>query len=362
MKLPDKEQFNFKEVVVAEDACWLITPKDMGTDWTDENARFRSCIVRQEDNFVISQGFGKFTNFGEKPDFQPWDNDWKFEARHKLDGSLLIVSRYKGEWILRTRGTVDARSLPNGHEIDGLMQKYALFFNDKLSQNIAENIGGSFLFEWTTPTNIIVLREHDTPTLTLLGIVTHDKCEYISQSDVDDFNFGVDNIFERPKKYEYNSIAECIADVEAWEGKEGVVLYNGQTLKKIKSELYKEAHKIMTGMTTIGHFVDFFLASPKFNTYEGFFKYVENTFDFELADKSKLHIEKIANGWAQVEVKAEKVKLVVEQVREGFSRKEQAQQFQLHWKDWRLPFAFNLLDNKEPADKVWLTALTTELL
>lgn len=121
MNLPDREQFNFKEVEISGDACWLITPKDMATKWDNENFRFRSCLVRQEDNLVISQGFGKFTNYGERPDFQPWDDTQKFEARHKLDGSLLIVSKYKGELIIRTRGTVDARQLANGHEIDFLM-------------------------------------------------------------------------------------------------------------------------------------------------------------------------------------------------------------------------------------------------
>ena len=121
MKLPNSEEFNFKDCIIADDECWLITPKNMGVKWTDENARFRSCIVRKSDNFVISQGFKKFTNYGEQSAFEPWDDSWKIEARHKLDGSLLIVSRYKGEWILRTRGTIDARQLPNGHEIDLLI-------------------------------------------------------------------------------------------------------------------------------------------------------------------------------------------------------------------------------------------------
>ena len=124
MKLPNKEEFNFKDCVIAGDECWLITPKDMSVKWNDENTRFRSCVVRKSDNFVISQGFRKFTNFGEQPAFEPWKDCWKFEARHKLDGSLLIVSRYKGQWIIRTRGTVDARQLPNGHEIDLLIEKY----------------------------------------------------------------------------------------------------------------------------------------------------------------------------------------------------------------------------------------------
>src|SRR5215217_2884809 len=150
MKLPNKEQFNYKECLIGGDACWLITPKDMGCDWSDENFRFRSAIVRQSDSKVISQGFGKFVNFGEKPAFQAWDESWKFEARHKLDGSLLIASLYKGQWILRTRGTIDARSMANGHEIDLLMKRYEAFFKD---HEVNETLNVSVLFEWTTPNN-----------------------------------------------------------------------------------------------------------------------------------------------------------------------------------------------------------------
>lgn len=86
MQLPLKEEFNFKDCTIAGDECWLITPNDMSTKWFDDNARFRSCIIRKSDHTVVSQGFSKFTNFHERPEFQPWDNSWKIEARHKLDG------------------------------------------------------------------------------------------------------------------------------------------------------------------------------------------------------------------------------------------------------------------------------------
>jgi hypothetical protein len=196
MILPDPEQFNFKDVTVAGDDCWLITPKDMATKWTDDNARFRSCVVRKSDNFVVSQGFSKFTNFGEKPDFQPWDNSWKIEAIHKIDGSLLIVSKYKGELIIRTRGTADARQLPNGHEIDLLMEKYPKAFDNCFINS--EKI--TLLMEWSTPTNIIVLREFDEPTLSLVGMVENSYGLYEPQYIVD-ATAKVLNL-NRPQKYE----------------------------------------------------------------------------------------------------------------------------------------------------------------
>jgi hypothetical protein len=365
MKLPDPEQFNFKECQVAGEDCWLITPKEMGCKWTDDIARFRSVIITQKDHVTVSQGFGKFTNYGERPEFEPWDDSWEFEARHKLDGSLLIVSKFKGELVVRTRGTVDARSLPNGHEIDFLIKKYPKAF-DNAFINSEKN---TLLFEWTTPSNIIVLREHDEPTLTLLGIVQYDcpavdnigkfGIYYWEEELCDAFAESYD--LARPKAYHYNSLAECLADVVAWEGKEGVVIRKGQVRRKVKSDLYNEAHKLSTGLTTLNHVLSLFLVSPRFTKYSEFYNYVENIVSYEVAEKLKDKILVICVAYSKVVDKWGKVKQVVENVRTGFTRKEQALEFQQHYDDWRLPLAFALLDNRPVPDKIVETAILTEI-
>ncbi len=356
MQLPLKEEFNFKDCVIAGDECWLITPKDMSTKWDDDNARFRSCILRKSDHTVVSQGFCKFTNFGERPDFQPWDKSWKIEARHKLDGSLLIVSNFKGELIVRTRGTVDARSMPNGHEIDELIAKYPKVFDNEVL-----NDGYSILLEWTTPTNIIVLREHDTPTLTLLGIVHNQDAYYAEQFIVDDFANDWD--IERPKRYYYNTIEECILDVDAWRGKEGVVLYSpdGQTLKKIKSSDHCVLHKLATGIKNVGHVMDLFLASPKFTTCEAFYKYVETTLDYEIAEKIKGDIENVVSAYNTFVHKFDRLTDVVNDLSFCDSRKEQAMVITSKYDDWRKSCAFLMLDNRDIPDKMLSDAVRQEL-
>lgn len=345
--LPSTEEFNFKDCTIAGDECWLITPKDMSVKWNDENARFRSCIVRKSDNFVVSQGFKKFTNFGEQPAFEPWDNSWKFEARHKIDGSLLIVSKYKGELIVRTRGTTDARQLPNGHEIDFLIKKYPKAFdNDQL------NYGLSLLYEWTTPTNIIVLREHDEPTLTLVGGVNNEFAYYMQQFILDTLAgyIGVN----RPKKYEYDSIEECILDVAAWRGKEGVVPYSpdGQTLKKIKADEYCELHKLATGIKNVSNVLDVFLESPKFVNFDDFYNHIETLLDFEIAEKCRPFIQQITDAYAKFVRGVEKMRERVEFIRNYATRKEQAAAIQEEFTGWKTSIAFLLLDNREIDDKV----------
>jgi hypothetical protein len=361
MKLPNKEEFNYKDCVIAGDECWLITPKKIGVKWNDENARFRSCVVRKSDNFVISQGFRKFTNFGEQPAFEPWKDCWKFEARHKLDGSLLIVSRYKGQWIIRTRGTVDARQLPNGHEIDFLMSKYPwVFFNSYWSLvNALSGEGNSgtnpasMLFEWTTPTNTIVLREHDEPTLTLLGVIDNQTGGYWRQDDVDElaqltFRIG------RPKKYYYKSLSECIADVTAWKGKEGVVIYSPdhQTLKKIKASEYCELHKIATGIKNVKNVLDVFMESPKFINFNDFYKHIETLLDFEIAEKCKPFIQEITDAYTKFVKCVDNMNERIPFIRNYETRKEQAMAIQEEFRDWKTAIAFILLDKREIDDKI----------
>lgn len=351
MKLPDTEQFKFNECEIAGDKCWLIIPTDMSTKWDDDNFRFRSCIVRQRDNTVISQGFGKFTNFGERPDFQPWDNDAPFEARHKIDGSLLIVSKHKGELITRTRGTIDARTMANGHEIDLLIAKYPKAFKN----NWLDGENCSLLYEWTTPSNIIVIREHDEPTLTLVGMVEHYEPKYATQEMLDYIGYIIE--VDRPKKYVYNSIAECIADVAAWTGKEGVVISQGQVMKKIKGDEYCELHKMATGITGINTVLDVFMASPRFTKTEDFYKYIECTLDYEIAEKCKEYIDRICKAYTSYLAKIDLIKRVVEQVRLLETRKEQALEIQLRFKGIDVQHAFIYLDNREVEDKLVVKAL-----
>jgi hypothetical protein len=349
--------FLFKDCVIGGDDCYLIVPTSMSTKWNDDNARFRSCIVRKSDNYVVSQGFGKFCNFGERPDFQPWDNSWKIEARNKLDGSLLIVSKYKDELIIRTRGTTDARQMNNGYEIDLLMKKYPKAFN-----NDQLDYGLSLLFEWTTPSNIICIREHDEPTLTLVGAVNNEFAYYMQQFQLDLLGEYIE--VNRPLKYEYSSIEECILDVDAWKGKEGVVLYSpdGQTLKKIKSTLYCEIHKISTGIKNINQVLDLFMATEKFTKYSDFYNYVEKTLDYEVAEKIKDDMLKICVAYCKVLEQLDKVRNVVDGVRgESFSRKEQALTIVGHWNDWRRSVGFQVLDNKEIDDKFIRSGIETFL-
>ena len=349
MKLPDKEDFKYKECEIGGDKCWLIVPSEIGIKWDDDIARFRSIIVRQSDGFVVSQGLPKFVNWGERPDFQTWDESWKFQARHKYDGSCLIISKYKGELIIRTRGTTDARQMPNGYEIDLLIKKYPdVFDNEHLNKEYI-----SIICEWITPTNIICLREFNEPTLVLLSIVKNENAEYENQSYLDYLGklWGI----QRPENYTYDSVVDCIADVDAWEGKEGVVLYSPdfQTLKKIKASQYLAIHKIATGMKSLGNILDLFLESPRFVEYQDFYNHVESTIDYEVAEKIKDDMKTITDAYVGYVHSVDTIKKeITNHISHYETRKEQAIAIQRNWTGWMVPVAFTILDNRDLDDKL----------
>ena len=293
--LPDKEIFRYTDCEIAGDACWLIQPHKMGVTWTDENARFRSVIIRQSDNHVISQGFKKFVNFNETPDFQQWNPVWQVKAYHKLDGSLLLISKHRGELVIRTRGTHSYTKMDNASEMSFLKDKYPLAFDGNADLDDKKY---TFLYEWTSPKNIIILPEHDQPTLTLLGIIENTSGKYLSQTHVDRIAFLYN--LTRPEQTIFDSLNDCFSTVHPWIGKEGVVIYSpdSQTLKKIKSIDYCNKHRLSSSLTGISGVLESYMSTPTlFLSSQEFFDYIQETSDFEIADRCRDHIENIITAY-----------------------------------------------------------------
>ena len=265
-----------------------------------------------------------------------------------VHNSTIILSIHNGEIIARTRGTENSSTQDTGPEVYSLINKYQKILNFPFVKN--GNL--SVLFEHTTPNRIIVLREHDVPTLTLLGVIYNESAILMDQNTVD--KCAELWKIERPKKYSYSTVSECISDVEAWKGKEGVVLYSpdGNTLKKIKAAAYLELHKLATGIKNINQVVDLFMSTEKFTIYEEFYKYVETARDYEIAEKIKDDMLLVVNAYNRVLDSLKKINKFVDGLRgESFSRKDQAVEITKHWSDWRAGVAFKILDNKEIEDK-----------
>src|SRR3990167_4053465 len=129
----DLNNFQIKEKKIGGDECVLVNPSNQGCNWDCSNIIYRSSIWRKSDGFPVSLGYKKFFNFGiEHPEIEPFPNSLKnVILEEKLDGSLLIISKYKGELIIRTRGSFDIETLENKAEIYYLLEKYPTIIKDK---------------------------------------------------------------------------------------------------------------------------------------------------------------------------------------------------------------------------------------
>ena len=339
----DRTQFMVHEHSLNGEVVHLIQPQHIGTKWTQDNKHMRSVVVNY-DGEVISAGFPKFTNWGENPDNFPVPNSLRnCTVMEKLDGSLLIVSKYNGQYILRTRGTVDASTLANGHELELFKEK----FLKSLTHDTPDTWNVSILFEWVSPINKIVLNYGDEPDWYVVGIVHHSDYSLYSQEDLD--MWAKNKGFKRPATYTFTDVNDLLQNVDQWKGKEGVCVYskNDQSIHKVKGAWYLALHHMKSELSNIEKVMDVWLEQgmPDYNT---FYNYIFTTFDFELAEQVKGMISRIADGKKEVNKIVEGMNSFVNnRLRSLPSRKEQAQLvISSYGETNRASFLFKLLDGK----------------
>lgn len=348
----NKDHFEFKSGVFCGEPATLIVPAHSDDGWTTENLGYRSVILDEYEN-IVSRGWPKFFNYGQKPELypNPFDfNDWVIEE--KIDGSLAIVTMRGMELSIRTRGTFSYETLENASDFKQLEVKYPM-----AKQLAAQNRGWSFLFEIVTPNQKIVINYPEID-FYFIGMV-HNHTGRMADAVLLD---SIADAFKlkRPKKYSFDNFDDLVRIVKEWRDREGVVVsYNkGQNRIKFKADHYCFLHKIISGYRSQSEIIDKFFELGKPN-FDEFFAYYEKEIDYEFAKEIEGELKKIVICYRVILEKIILIKGVVDKIRTGFSRKEQAEVINEHWKDWRCGVAFNLLDNKPIDDKV-LKKLTKE--
>lgn len=339
----DREQFMVHQHIVNGEVLWLVQPQHIGAKWTQQNKIFRSSLWSDEGE-LVSAGFPKFTNWGENPDNFPVPKSLDDTVvTDKMDGSLLIVSKYKGMYILRTRGTSDATKLDNGHELE--------IFKQNILPNITtfpmETWPVSILFEWVSPTQKIILNYGDQPDWYLVGVIDHSNYYIHSQKTLDMFAEGIK--VKRPKTYDFPSVEELLADVDAWKGKEGVCVYSkdGQAIHKVKGAWYLALHRMKEEFGSIDKLIDvwFTWECPDYGTT---MDKIINQFDYELFQTVRGDISRICDGWKEVcKIEDGMRRFVTESLLRLPSRKEQAiKVISSYGETNRASFVFKILDGK----------------
>src|SRR3990167_809299 len=114
-----------KEDTLFGEKVFLVNPMLSGTLWTKDSLIFRSSVWNKDYN-LISAGFPKFFNYGESPDLYPLlpDTLQGVSLIEKIDGSLVIATRFNGQIWFRTRGSLGIDQQPNVQEFYTLRDKY----------------------------------------------------------------------------------------------------------------------------------------------------------------------------------------------------------------------------------------------
>lgn len=346
----DQENFMVHEHIVNGELLYLVQPQFMGCQWTQNNKIFRSSVWNAQGE-LVSAGFPKFTNWGENPDNFPVPKSLKDTfVVEKIDGSLLIVSKYKGNYILRTRGTVDATKLDNGPELeifkDTILRQLeaasTMYWNEGDTWNV------SLLFEWTSPFQRIILNYGETPTWYWVGAVKHEDYSLWEQGVVGRLSkkMGI----QRPATYSFPSVEDLIKGVEEWKGKEGVCVYskNGQMIHKVKGAWYLALHRMKEALASIDKVIDvwFEQGCP---TYQEFEKFITDRFDWELWSQVRGDASRICDAYKEVEKILDGMNVFVgSKLRPLATRREQAElTISSYGKTNRAAFVFKILDGKE---------------
>jgi hypothetical protein len=338
----DRESFMVHEHIIYGEVVYLVQPKHIGAKWKNDNLHFRSSVWNYNGE-LISASFPKFFNWSEQPDLSPVPNSLKHcTVVEKLDGSTLIVSKYNGQYILRTRGTVDASTMANGFELE-LFKSTIL---NKLQDN-NDTWGYSIIWEWLSPINKIVLSYGDEPIWKLIGFINHINYSLAQQDMLDAMAKKYDLL--RPEIYTFTDISDMLQIVDKWQNKEGVCLYskNDQVIHKIKASKYLLLHHLKSELSSLEKVLDVWLEQGM-PDYQTFYNYIFTTFDFELAEQIKGTISRICDAKKEVDLIVSGMnEFVNNRLKTLPTRKLQAEQvISAYGNTNRAAFLFKILDNR----------------
>ena len=207
---------------------------------------------------VVSRSFDRFFNFGENGTGENCDFS-KCKIYEKLDGSLINVYYYKGNWNVSTRGTAFGETCVNDFNITfkelvykalniSTQEEFNAIF-DSLKLNCKDFY--TFIFEVTSRENRVVT-PYEGYTLWLLAVRDHSDGMYLDKDYLKEW--AEENNIKFPKEYYFKSIDDCIKAIDELKDlKEGYVVYENigcsgineyVPMFKLKSPTYVAVHRL----------------------------------------------------------------------------------------------------------------------
>lgn len=197
--------------------------------WDEITLQCRGLVTDNITGKVIARPFKKFFNIEENK-YIPTS---KFDVYEKMDGSLLILFNYKGEWVFATRGSFISEQAIKAKEI---------FYKKYKTEDLFRH--HTYLFEIIYPQNRIVVDYGNNEDLILLGAIE-------TKTGIEDditiykyYGFNVVKIYDDIE--DYTQLKQIIKpDQEGY-----IIRFSNGDRIKIKGEEYLRLHRIMTNIST----------------------------------------------------------------------------------------------------------------
>ena len=357
----DPEHFFIQE----RDGLRLITPKAAtvfaDNVWTPENIHYRSRLETPTGE-TVSQGFKKFMNLGQGPDGLRIDAADVVNAcvrgdavaTVKLDGSLLVRSVYQGRVLLRTRGAFSYQHQDNAHEIDECTRRYPQLLDPTYLPDT------SLLFEWVSPSNVIILKYAHTD-LFLVGGVRHHELRYLRMAELQEIATHTGIQLVEFFLLNENGWTDLYATLASDTEKEGYVirLHDEQTLVKVKCVPYIAKHAFKYRMST-NRLIDLWFQAGR-PSQPVFVDSLIRQFDEETIMWALPFITGFFRAVQTVEEHTTAVRDDVEQHR-SLSRKDFAIQMRQKFTSRDFSLAMLFWDNKDVHDRLLRQLLEDELV
>jgi hypothetical protein len=196
---------------------------------------------------VVFRAFDKFFNY-EETNAAPVKEafDWNSAmVQDKVDGSLIAVYNYKGNWYVGTRSSPTAAG--GCGSFDFTFKELILLTMEKMGFSFGELFPGFFYaFELTTPMNIVVV-PHTEYKLTWIGVWNAYTLQEASLWDMPEITVPKVKKFDLKTMDEITEFVKGLSPSEA----EGIVLVDKNYNRlKIKSEDYVRASRAISNTST----------------------------------------------------------------------------------------------------------------
>ena len=227
---------------------YIVKYKHVGLDWSQPYALDARGIVLDGNSKVVSRPYKKFFNYGELrhredlsediKSLSEWDEGVNYVGFEKLDGSLAVVSQYKGKMLYSSTGNL----------VGEFPDKFKKWFKKNLSKEQKKELKSitrnyTLLFEYVSPNNRIVVR-YEKEEMVLHGVIeTKTGNEIINPMVVkalaNSIGTDVAGIFQLPLDRFLSLKSQDLED-NMFEG--FVVRFDSGKRVKIKMDDYVEAH------------------------------------------------------------------------------------------------------------------------